>query len=193
LPKIAFSLFLTSLSTRHPKRQSDEGLDQEWPNYIPRIVERPQSRPTACDTCRAELWQQEDFRQLIEQYAWAILSILDPTLEPWDTLAEIPRETIKRVEVMGCFALHRDMFAAKSYDRSVWCRHHAQVERPSLPLARLLGVALTRDQETMTALLEGGWRLEASHTCHSAGCGNPTHIALESSKMNGKRNQCLTS
>jgi hypothetical protein len=88
----------------HPKRQSNDGLNREWPYYIPRLAEST-DRPLACKSCREELWKQEDFRQLTEQYAWAIFTLMDPTIQPWDNLAEISRETVERVEAMGCFSL----------------------------------------------------------------------------------------
>jgi hypothetical protein len=116
---------------------------------------------------------------------------MDPTIQPWDTLAEIPCDTVERVEAMGCVALTSQLHISQPQDRQVWCSYHPRTERLVLPLSRLLGVALTRDKEKVTALVGTGWDLEQSHTCHSAGCINPTHIELETRETNGERNYCM--
>jgi hypothetical protein len=116
---------------------------------------------------------------------------MDPTIQPWDTLAEIPCNTVERVEAMGYLALASQLHISQPQDRQVWCNHHARVERLVLPLSRLLDVALTENKQKVTALVGTRWDLEQSYTCHSAECINPTHIALETREINGERNHCI--
>ncbi|KAF2129839.1 hypothetical protein P153DRAFT_366347 [Dothidotthia symphoricarpi CBS 119687] len=56
----------------------------------------------ACDSARAALVYDADFRERIEIMAWKRLCFEMPNVQPWNKLSDIPASVGEQMEAIGC-------------------------------------------------------------------------------------------